>query len=418
MQVATQFRVGNARLDRGLLAAACLGSGGLTVRGMWLEASNLAEMLWSVLAGIMITIFMFLYWRWLIDRLANSESMTGRALAAATLVLWLPIMFFSSTTYNASAINGNAARETEMHRHVEQAGRHAARVYEQAGLIRAVATDIELEAGLYRSAAQAEKTAGKYSRRPGKGAVSDTLGNIAGRIEELQATITEHLKQARAQADKAQGHLAAMREALAADKPVAWRMKTLARRSDQLRRNLTDLGGADIAGTVQRALEALPAIAEGQLKLSAHRGTAAGQRRALDMIRSDLARTSGVLSRSVAALPRGAPDSYPTLAQVSAYRAIALHWEQYISTWVASMAMDLCPLAIAVFLLLSVSEKTREQLVWERVLQVTAEQQIYGQFAKEVRNSVAMLPESLEGLNREIQGKADKSDARDLSIPD
>ena len=322
MSIATRFRLGKPLHDRGVLIGNVLLSTLVGFRGFVLDGEGIGHIATAATAAAMSGFFMYLYWRWFLDRIAHSVTNWGRALAVSTLLVVGPAIFFGSTTFGASALRGPAALEVHMHRSVEVASAAVAVADRQFGLFDTLVADIRIEADYYRRAAREERSSGAYTGTAGNGAVAQALDAIAERLETLAAAIERARQNRDGLTGDAEALLASMRETIGSDGTIPERMRTLKQQYDRLRRILADIASGDIAGTINRTLERLPVIAETHVPLSANLAVAAEQRRALARIHQDLTTTSEGLGTDLASLHDGAETALPGVEVITAYNAV------------------------------------------------------------------------------------------------
>ena len=240
---------------------------------------------------------------------------------------------------------------------------------------------------------------------------------MAGRLESLTNAVRQMMSSIGDQAAGAEALLASMRDVIHENTGIDARMRSLAGQSNELRRMLSDLANGDIAGTVQRMVEGLPGFFSNHSGLSANAATAMGQRGALSRLNADLERTAGILSAAVTDLGGAEGVSFPRMEMITASRAIAVHWREYVPTWIVAIAIDLVPLWIAIFAFLSVIEKSREERAMDDVLNTTVGEIAKRRFGEDIIRSAAIRPDVANRVNDGLQGHSDSEQDDDPKTP-
>lgn len=319
--------------------------------------------------------------------------------------LWVVIVFWLSCALNVTGMRGHDAMEMHLSNYVEQA-ESTLEARQSAGLlIDSVSADIRLESARYRLAAKNELRSGNYTGSPGRGDVMNALNAIAKRLEDFLKEAKAYEKRVSAGIQSAQTKLDRMRQIATDEASLEERLRLMARASNSLRQDLTQLDHRPLAEALQRVLTGLPREVDTHVKLSANPDLARRQRAALDRIEQDILQTTAVLNAFIEESLSEERRDLATLEDMTPYKAVLAYWDHYIPFWAAGIGLDMLPLIVILFSLLSLSSKTPSELAYRQITQMSIGDYMLAVMGGEALRRVGMSPEAMQEMIDQMQGK-------------
>ena len=399
------YRKGDLKIVRKILFVLAAASALFTYGGASLDALTFVEKARSTVFAIASGCAIYLIWDFAINIVPELLEPWKKALSLVVILCWCVIFFFLSSSFNAAWLKGRDAQELHQSRYVEGMGDVLDATFTRALSVESVSSDLRLEAARYKTAAEQEFKIGLYSGKPGPGAVFNALGAIQKRLIDLDDEVADFIERSGALNEQARHRLETVRKIATSSKSTIKRMRDIETESDALRANLARMDSGNLTASIARTLESLPGEVDLQTVYSSNRQLAKRQRQALDKVRADIERTSGKLRAFIDTSNAQNAPRLPAFEKMTAVQAVKHHWESFIPFWAGSIALDIAPLGVVIFLMIGMSARSREELAWNDIMQLTLEDVARSKMGSEAQRLIGIDSESANSINRKLLGR-------------
>lgn len=341
--------------DTALIALAC-GSGVYTYLGcrQILDGNSLFTFLAALVYAGCVSLMIALFWMWATRVLPTTNCGKRLLIASLTVLVGAILISFASSSFNMMAISGPAATNLHESRALEAAEQQLATTYSATLQIRDLLPDLRSDTERFERLSADERQHGRFTQRPGDGAVADLFDQVSKRLRRLAddvAASLDDIEELRLEADSL---IAAMRET-ATD--VGMRRRERFRQlAMDLYAVIAQIRAATPAGTIERTADFLVSELV-MLPTAANPALAATQRKAADQITATLTNTArkyGNRARDIAKLLDTLPDR-PNYVPIHAMQAIFIYAGEFMPAWIGAIAIDLMPLVVLIFI--AIAEK-------------------------------------------------------------
>lgn len=340
-------------------------SGFFSYQSMALYADDLMSHAQAMIFACGIGSGLFMIWKAIFYIALAIEEMRSRLIALLIIITLAVPLFLISGIQNSVGMVGEEPLEIHLSSYAPRLATSSRAIFETALSIESVETSIRSERARMERARKSELRHGAYSGKVGDGAVTRAFKGVEGRLTDLEKEIALYRAHVEASQSRVLERLELIRTIASSPASLEERMQTMARESDKIRTELARMDIAKISSSVERTLSALPREVEIQSIFSKDPQVAASQQRALNKVRDDIQHTITSLNGFLSALEIPDLDAI-SFQEIKPVRALFLYWQDFITLWVAGIALDLAPLPVLLIMMVGVHSSTAEELARTR----------------------------------------------------
>jgi len=354
-----------------ILVLLAMVTGYFTYKGASLGAVNFDDhatsTVFAIGSGIAIFAFWALVFKSALDWESGKAKKLGLAVVGAGTLFILPL----SSVYNAAGIDRGGVLEHHQTLFINDVSQTLDGIIESNKDLHGVIVEGRQLSGRYRGLGEAELNSGGTSGVGGTGAVQSALQGAADRLQKMVEEIEEFQRSSDRTLATAQLRMERIREVSGSARPIAERDRLIKNEVDLLRADFAKLDSDAVRQAVSRTVRALPREVRLAANYSRNSRTRRAQSDALDRLQEEISEAAQTLDAAVTA-KSGERIEIPAYEPISATRAIMLYWPQVIPQLAGGIAIDLTPLALLCFCLVSLGAKSREEIAGEALLQGTS----------------------------------------------
>ena len=351
-----------------LLMMTSMISGFLTYCGISLDDVVFWDKAISITFSIATGIFVYAFWFVVLKVIPELQTTKELTLAFLVCIPFLAAILGFSSLNNVAGIAGDGSKARVAVAYAEEAQNTYDDWLRQSSSLSTIKIDLKNEIDSYRFRSAAELNRGEYTGHAGPGAVTGALDAIAERLQGVWNSIDTHDNAVNAKDADAKRLLAFIYKAANSDGGEQDRMRAMSKASDELRSILTKHDAGLTASAIVRTLGSLTSEVDIRESFAVDPDVARRQKTALARVRSDISQTVSVIGDTAQTIGDAEPIAIESFVDVSATRAVLVHWREYIGAWAGGIGLDLMPLCIVIFYVFAMQATTRQERRAAKVL--------------------------------------------------
>ena len=352
--------------------------------------------------------FFHAFWKMALATLSNERRQLQRTTILIILVCGLPMMICISSWSNVTALVGKPALNMDLQQTLLAAEKTVGEHYKQSQKIRHIIPDIDQQVRHYVFLKDAEMNEGRVSGRRGPGAVHQTLETTLMKLEELRKVVGDHAARSEKKVTQARKAVERARSIATKDVDLDKRLNGVSKELDKLAIVLTDMDSAGLAESVKRTLAGLSGAPTTSASLSDDSVFAKQQKAAISTLATELNRTTSLLSEVADSIAGMEPPPMVSLNRLSPMEAVAKHMTSFIPAWIAGVTLDIGFLFPLLFLMVSKSGLTKEEMELDRVENCTVGDQLRALTGIERTRRLHHKEQRVQGDNNRFFGRDDE----------